>query len=219
MKLNQIINDIIDWVRRIVWYREKKVTKQPYVILDIIDGDFGLLKRVDRDTPRAVLTYIFTPYPTIEPNMNKTIKPIYDYHICLDHLWALDNPELHRSFKVSSNKHTFKLTQETKLKNTTYGRNTHRVTILKASRFLDKDGNYFADTLFSNEYDFIGKDQSGMRDKYAVPIIKDVVRYLNHTKIELFDWDIEISYSQKHFMGAKYLAPVVSINKVDDRSI
>ena len=203
MKFNLIVNDIIDWIRRILWYKENKVKKKPYEILEVVDGAHGFIKKVDRDTPRAVLTYIYTPYPIFKENMNKTVQPVYDYHICLDHLWALDNPELHNSFRLLDNTQSFKIPKARMLRR--MGDATHRISVLQASRYLDKEGNYITKTLFSNDYDFVGRDSPAYRDKYAIPVLKDVIRFLTTKEIYNFDWSYEISVSQRYFMGGKYV--------------
>lgn len=191
MKMNQIILDICDWIRRTLWYREKRIKSRPYEILETYSSPHGILKLVRRDTPRAVRTYIFTPHNS--KGQDRIVqKDLKDIHICLDHLWALDTNETSHVPKII-------LQQPYK------ARVTHAITILEASRWVTKDGNYYSKVLFSRNYDFIGTDWGAWRDKYAMPIINDLASLLRYRPFKEMDWGLETELSQKNFMGGHFI--------------
>lgn len=191
MQLNQIILDIFDWIRRSLWYRQKKVALKPYEILEIYPSDKGVLKLVRRDTPRAVRTFIFTPY-TRKETPNLVQKDMRDIHICLDHLWALDSEQnSHLPRRVEKD---FRKVSD-----------SHAVTILEASRWIKKDGNYNSTVLYSGNYDFIGSDIRAYRDKYAIPIVNDLANLLRYRALPEMDWRLELELSQKNFMGGHFI--------------
>jgi len=211
MIFNRIINDIVDWIRRLLHWQDKKVLNKPYTILEIYTFNHGVLKLVDRDTPRAVLTYIYTPKP-----IGDKIKSdyIYDFHICLDHLWVISD-ELLNLDNIKKEKKDIENIKEGKdrpfkvPKNLKVGDPSHILTILRSSRFLDSNGDYITEILYHKKFDFVGFDNTGYRDKFAIPIIKDVIHILKEQEFKDIDWDFEISFSQKRFMGSYYSKPKV----------
>lgn len=211
MRFNRIINDIIDWVRRLLYWKTNEIKKKPYRVIEIYKCKYGLLRIVERDTPRAVLTFIYTPKADAKTNV---VKNMYDYHICLDHLWLVDNSELSvKSFQLTNKVSSFKHVTTTPAKHVhKRGEPTHTITIMRASRWLDTNGDYQTTVLYYDTFDFIGKDTTNFRDKYAFPILKDVIHKLKYLYFDELDWKTELAKSQRKYMGAYYL-------KTDDRSI
>lgn len=195
MKINRIILDILDWIKDALWGKKNKDIYKGYKILQVYQGDKGILKLVERDTPRAIITYVFTPFARVVGNK---ILPSKDIHICLDHLWALEGSEVkHKSFKLSNTSNRFSYSKY-------LGKDSHSITVLEASRFVNKDGDYLTDIIFHKNYDFIGVDTSGLRDRHAIPIIKEVVMLFKERPSDTartFPWDFEIKWSRKRFMG------------------
>jgi hypothetical protein len=193
MNFNQIILDILDWIRRSLWTEE--IHNKPYQVLDTKIGTTGIIKRVQRDTPRAVATYILTPVHNSDSIKDFTKqKSIKDIHICLDHLWTI---ELTTHYPQKT-KHSIKSRRFS-----TSGK-SHTVTILEASRWLNREGNYSSNVIFTKEYDFLGSDFNATRDKYAIPIITDMANLLLYRNLKTINWEIEIEMSQKRFMGRHY---------------
>lgn len=208
MLFNRIINDIIDWVRRLLYWKDNAIKKKPYSVIEVYQCKHGLLRLVERDTPRAVMTFIYTPKPVLKTNVALS-SDMYDYHICLDHLWSVDNAELHRhsqtkSFMLDPNAQSFKLSKITRRK---LGDASHTITIMKSSRKLDPNGDYESSVVYYNQFDFVGRDNSGFRDKYANIIFKDVVNQLKEHTFDETDWAWEINFSQKRYMGGHYIRP------------
>lgn len=190
VKLNHILLDILNWIRYSLQNKPDKKNK-PYEILSFSKGSGGLLKNVSRETPRAVKTFIFTPInKKVEEDGTLTVKQIQDIHLCLDHLGALDtNYAYDPSIKRSALSKDF----------------SHCITILKASRWLDKNGNYYTAPLFCEYYDFFPRSTGKHRDSYAIPIITDIANLLkNEYRLDSFDFHWEIQASQKRFMGGDY---------------
>lgn len=206
MLFNRIINDIVDWVRRLLYWQKNEIKHKPYKVIEAHQGIHGLLRLVERDTPRAVMTYIFTPKPTSGTNV---VNNLFDYHICLDHLWAVDTAGLHvKSFALNNNIPSFKpLVKKPSRPLSALGEPSHTVTILKASRWLDNNGDYQTEVVYYKQFDFIGTDATPYRDKYAVPAFKDVINQLKYKRFTDLDWDWEITFSQRRFMGSRYIKP------------
>jgi hypothetical protein len=202
MIVNRIINDILDWLRRVLYFKKtRKNKKQAYKIIEVYTTNHGILRYVDRDTPRAVLTYIYTPKPDTKSLVKA--KSVMDYHICLDHLWALDNAEPYKVVVVKG-------TGNRKLPYRVYNYKadnlyTHSITIVEASRYLDKEGNYKTSVIFYKLYDFLGKSTTNYRDFFAIPIVKDIINILKARPLNLIDIVWEIEMSQKKIMGTSYL--------------
>ena len=95
-----------------------------------------------------------------------------DIHICCDHLEGLGDPE---GF-------------------------THRITILKASHFPEKDGRYNCELLFEGDYDLQGNQTR--RDLYVRCVLERVAR-MAATQADL-DWQYLIDRAMHHCMSSDY---------------
>lgn len=198
MNLNHIILDILDWIRRSLWYQEDAIEVKPYAILQTKTSPFAILKLVQRDTPRAVRTFILTPIE--QPSKSEVlVRPdIKDIHICLDHLWTIES---YPDFKLTNKTKSFSVSPVRKFVKPEY---THTITVLKASRWVNREGKYSTDIIFSKEYDFLGRDSGVYRDKYATPIITEVASLLLYRPLGEMNWEHEIESSQKTFMGGYF---------------
>lgn len=184
--MNRILLDILDWVRRIVWSRDRAVKKRPYNVLSIQTGNWGILKHVTRDTPRSISTYILTP--PAPPRTSK--EPHYNYHVCLDHLWALDEVGVRRTYEVNNG-------------DARYSRShSHCITILRAGRFPRKDGNYDSKVLFQGYYDFIGKNyEINGRDRWAHAIFRDFILEFKLRCMTVSNFDDIVEESRLKYLG------------------
>ena len=174
MKVDRILIDIFDWVRRLVWSREEKSTTKPYKRLESWRGTLGVLHRVERDTPRAVATFIFSPY---RHNGYRIPNP-QDIHFCLD---FLSKPKRATKTPITD---------------------THRITILIASHWPDERGEYDSSLLYVGDWDFQGS--SPYRDRWAIAIIYDVARLVKDRPWQTINWRWELECSAKQMMGADY---------------
>jgi hypothetical protein len=192
MEFDRILVDILDWIRRSLWWRRRqRRLSKPYEILKSSRGKLGLLKLVERDTPRAVRTWVFTPYRTGEPKKDALIQ---DVHLCLDHLYPLDGEKKGGDLDQKQFKYRGLVL-------------THKVTFLKASHFLNKDGSYNGSTIFCEGYDFLGSSPHQMRDRYAVPTLDDIAAQLKEFPPASFDWQFEVEAGRKRHMG-RYWTPI-----------
>lgn len=190
VKVNQIFLDILNWIKSHL-RKQSDNKNNAYGVLSYTKGNNGLLKLVERNTPRAIRTYILTPLSKKEKDDHSLVaKAVEDIHLYLDTLGALDTNYVYdRSVNRAA------LSKEY----------SHCITILKASRWLDKDGNYYTKPLFCEYYDFFPRSSGKHRDTYAVPIITEVANLLkNEHNINAFDFKWEINTSQKRFMGGDY---------------
>lgn len=186
MKIDRILIDIFDWVRRLVFSRRDRAVSKPYERLESWRGSLGVLHKVRRDTPRAVDTYIFSPLRTGGPKSS----PPKDIHICLDHLGALSGQQAQR-----------------------HQPHTHRVTVLLASHWPQEDGSYNTSVLYSASWDFQGRSQ--YRDRWATAITYDVVRLLKDRPFRAIDWEFEFTMSAKQMMGSSFQPRASKTGKVD----
>jgi hypothetical protein len=176
VNVDRIFIDILDWVRRLVHSRDKaKPIPKPYQRLESWRGHLGVLHRVERDTPRAIATYIFSPFRF---NGYRVPTP-KDLHICLDHLSLLPG-------QVPSHKIPY----------------THRITVLLASHWHDATGCYETSLLYTADWDFQGS--SRYRDRWAIAITHDVARQLKSRPWDSINWAFEFECSAKQIMGRDY---------------
>lgn len=178
MKFDLILSDAIDWIRSLLWRRKGDSKARPYEVILSSRGKYGILSKVVRNTPRSVLTFIYTPY-----RYNQDKADLRDIHICLDHLGVIEG----QSSQPYSRKHS------------------HRISVYSASHFLDKSGSYDLEVLYSRDYDL--QLQSPYRDNNALIVMAKLAVYLKDRKPSSIDWDFEISSAIKEVMGGSWNTP------------
>ncbi len=186
MRVDRILIDVLDWIGRVLsWKQDKQAAIKPYDVLKQYRGKQGILKLVARDTPRAVRTYIFSPFPDGETNRK---QPKRDLHICLDHLQ--DDVPSRRQANHSRQKARRRLG------------NSHRISIFEASRFLSKDGTYHTMQIYTADFNLLG---NGLyRDQFAIPIVDDLAMLMKEFPVDTIDWQVEVESGCKHHMGTHW---------------
>lgn len=181
MKIDRVIIDIFDWIRRTLWYRDGQVQVKPYEVLESRRGKYGMIRRVIRSTPRAVSTYTFVPF-----RYNRPAIQVRDIHICCDHLRILEEKN-----KIENRPSRVKAS-------------THRVSVFSASHWLHPDGSYDLKELFSADYDFQGRDHyrsSNLdRDRQAMIIMAKIAINIRDQKPEDIDWRFEVESVAKQVL-------------------
>jgi hypothetical protein len=211
MEINNILIDILDWVRKLVWSRENKTEYTSYRVLTMERTMFGLLKQVTRDTPRAVSTFILTPFAP--PKYSK--EEHNDYHFCLDYLGKIDYTEnevkpvkTHKKYKSFRLSKSAKRPTSAKDNFTVISRkgtpHSHCITILKANRWPNKLGNYSSRVIYQGYYDLMGSGWSQYRDRWAIVIFKDMVNQVKRKEISLIDFNDIIEQARKKYLGRHY---------------
>lgn len=180
LEMDRILIDLFDWLRRIIFWRAREVKRIPFRVIQVKKGKAGLLKMVERDTQRAVRTYIFTPFPKHE---SFKASKLYDYHLCLDSLSNLDT------------RWACRIQQD-----------THRITILKASHWLGERGTFQAQTLFLCDYPIVRRDSATM-DRWAIAILGVLAHLVMEFGVDEIDWHREIEDGRKQYLG-RYYHPV-----------
>lgn len=185
MLIDRIVIDILDWIKRSLFFRRGQKIRQPYEVLEEFKAERGWLKKVQRDTPRAVRTWVLVPFPREIEGYTKRSE-IREVHICLDHLFALEGQ---------------------KAPPRSEWRLTHRIHVLSASRYLSPDGNFQAETIFVKNYDMLGTyGQTTGRDRTAIAIIDQIAKIVGKFGWEKLEWEMEIELSRKQFMGKNYVS-------------
>ncbi len=175
MKLDRLVLDIFDWVRRLIWHRKGEVKQKPYAVLQTWRGTLGVLNKIERDTPRAIATYTFMPFRYHKPK-----EEMIDTHVFLDTL------------SLPSGKSSKRTTRKF----------THRITIIKASHWVRPDTSYEADPIYMKEWDFQGRTQYPHR--YAQQITLYLAKQLLLKSAESISWDQEIETYAKRLMGSAW---------------
>ncbi len=181
MKVDRIVSDLLGYVNRCNWWRERQVKQRPYRILQTwrLAGR-GLLHRVQRPRslcPRHVDAYIFEPY--------RQEGGVRDIHITCDHLEGMKAPLRGRG-KV---------------------RGTHRLTILVSDHWINDDGRYNAEQIYSLDDDWQGNQPE--RDAYAIAILYQVAMAFYQ---DATDWTWEVDTAKRLWMGEHY-TPTLSPNR------
>lgn len=154
MLFDRIIEDILGFVRRFLWFEANSESskKRPYTAVQTWYGDDAVIKLViGRDTPRAVQTWIYSPKQVRGASGigNK------DLHLYLD----VDNaaPLLSDSDAL----HIARFIAQRKARIEGKFVPTHRLSILWASHFLNPHGFYNYNLVFFGDYDFFNLSVSG----------------------------------------------------------
>jgi hypothetical protein len=211
VQINNILIDILDWVRKVIWSRQQKLHTAPFVVISLEKTITGLLKKVERLTPRSVSTYIMTP--NAPPKYSKDIH--YDYHLCLDHLWKLDSVDTEIPLPKIEPIKSFRLHRpitKPELVIPPYrvsvygGKYSHCITILQCSRFIDAEGNYSSKVIYQGYYDLIGSryTSSSYRDRWAFPVFLDLITECKTKEVSILEFNDIIEQSRKRHLGYGY---------------
>jgi hypothetical protein len=125
----------------------------------------------------------------------------YDYHICLDHLWSLDASqyELLRVPKYKYKPVNIEYTPVEKLPSYR-GKYSHMITVIKSSRWLNKEGDYVGEVLFQQKVDLVGLYVHFGRDRKAIPLFRRLVNRLRTISPIGLDWSAEIELLVKELI-------------------
>lgn len=179
MRIDRIFIDIFDWIRRVLYYRADKTLQKPYEVLSTKYGKQGYLRRLLRDTERAVDTWEYQLYRRKENSVDK----IYKYHIYVDFLEPISNKDSFRLIHYKT-------------------RPTHRVMVVVVDPVINKDGTYNTDLLFSGDYSF--QRYINRRDYEAKWVVKKLADFILDRKpsdINNINWAFEIDLIHKQVIS------------------
>ena len=178
MKFDRILIEFADWLRQVLWKRKGVVKGKPYEVLKTWRGKYAIITQVDRPTPRAVATYVVSPFRYDKPQ-----SAVKDYHLCFDHLGAVEG-----SGAISSG----------------FG-HTHRISVYRASHFLNKNGQYDLEAVYTSDFDLQRSDP--YRDRNALMIAAKLITYIKNEKPDAINWKREIENTVKQWIGGKWNTP------------
>lgn len=181
MQIDRIAIDILDWIRRI-FHRPQGHSKsfQPTVLKRKTSAKGepfeGVLALVVRDTRRSVRTWVYMP-----PRKGLKHSAQRDIHLCLDSLEKLAQERNEVGGDV--------------LKIERSKGNTHRITILNASHWCDKNGAFDTEELFSGFFDFRASGSDPHR--WAIAALDNLALLLPFRWEDGdFPWELEVKLSR-----------------------
>jgi len=150
MIIDRIIEDALNFIRRFLWWQngKKQDVRKPFQNIRSHTGDWGLISLVTgRDTPRSVRTWVYSPKRQSHKEAQSAITSApQDLHFYLDFLGPLPHAKTsgaeRERAKIQSERRRGALVP------------THRLSILKASHFLNNKGFYDCEVVFWGDYDF-----------------------------------------------------------------
>jgi hypothetical protein len=150
MLFDRIVEDALNFIRRLLWWRSGKETERPkpFRSMRTHSGEWGTISLViGRDTPRSVRTWVYSPKRRDYSQSAKT-NSLYtqDLHFYLDFLGPLPNVNTSGAFQERLERDALRRKGGKIL--------THRLLILKASHFLNANGFYDCELVFWGDYDF-----------------------------------------------------------------
>lgn len=182
MRFDRVVNDIVEWIRRTLWYKNGEIKVKPFEVIETRRGKDHEIRKVLRDTPRAIATYIFVPYRYDRPK-----AVLRDIHLCCDHLGVLEGDQ------GAGRRHTTRVP-------------THRVSVFSASHSLQKDGGYDLKELFSADYDFQGLSQ--FRDRQANAIMAKIANLCKERYLADINWRFEVESAAKQVLGGSWYGEI-----------
>lgn len=209
MKLDRIVLDFLTWIKEQFWKAPSRSPVYLYEEIARFDSSRGYLKLVRRDTPRAVATWVFIPKRNTDlDNIKHPSQPSqvneykHDVYICCDHLFTL--PESVKTRKKTPN------TSSDQERNGYKKRiQTHKISVLLISHFLNKDNTFESFELFSQEYDLIRQGSRNVH-REAMAVVQSVAMLLKYRAVD--DWHFEIESYRKEFLGSSYTPTIKDIN-------
>ncbi len=192
---DRILGDILDFVRRFLWWKTKTETikRKPFrSIQKPLLGREGTATLVlGRDTPRAVRTWIFSPLRGQQAAIDALhTDPCNDIHVYLDFLGPLAN--------APETKQTNWTLSQRKKREKGEAFLTHRIQVLKASHMLNAHGFYDYKLLFWQDYDFY-RPGTGDPERWAITTVDRLMHRLLSSKD--IDWESVIQDIREEVLG------------------
>jgi len=158
MLFDRVLEDSLGFIRRMLWSKKgDNSTTKPFQPTQSIPGEFGIIHLLDgRDTPRAVRTWMYSPKRVLNSAQMVASSVPMDLHIYVDFLGPLE----------TNTTPSAKQEREAIAKQRQQGLSvpSHRLHLLKASHFLNKDGFYNYDIAFWQDVDLYPPN-SGLSQK------------------------------------------------------
>ncbi|MEO1145136.1 MAG: hypothetical protein AAFY26_06020 [Cyanobacteria bacterium J06638_22] len=183
MLIDRIVLDSWNWLRRLFWFRFNRVEEAPTEILETHRGRYGIVRRVTRDTARAVATWVYTPFRT-KTQIDAGV-PVRDLHLMIDHLEVVAGDR--------------QLSYQTRRAR---GVNTHRIYVILCDRSPQPNDSFEGETLFSAEY-MLHLPEGG-RDLYALIAGKKLAELMLTRNPLKMQWDKELELLLKQILGAHW---------------
>lgn len=215
MNFDQIFLDILDWVRRLLWSRNRR-SPNPYKRLKSWSAQTGYVHLIERDTPRAIATFLYCP----KRFNNAQKREPKDVHLHLDSL-ALSGRHRHGGHQL-----------------------THRITVLEASHWLKSNGSYDAIPVYAQELQLVPKNEKAhlptakarqvsaelrsesfsinsweTRDRLAVLVLTALALRLLNTEPAMICWAWEVEQLAKEVMGRHYSGETPKAGGLESDSI
>lgn len=196
------INDLLYWINLKI--KRSKPKLRGFEVLDFKEYSNGILKEVKINNLLNVKTYVYTP--KYKHTYFLKVQESKDIHFYLDLIILFPNNTVQQlKFRKCNFRCKFKRTKSNiNLKNTKKGV-THRITILKSSKWPNSQGKYITEPLFIGEYDFLGKNRSKNINSYSIPVLDYIVDLLNYRDIKDINFEWEIESYQKQIMSTNYV--------------
>jgi hypothetical protein len=162
MLFDRVLEDSLGFIRRKLWAEKQGAATPPaFQSTKSVDGEFGMIHLISgRDTPRAVRTWMYTPkrQKLNAAQMVATSTPM-DLHLYIDFLGPL--PQNNAPSAVEARE----ARESQRQRGVSVA--THRLQLLKASHFLNRDGFYDYDLIFWQDIDCFPPAGSGLAGKAA----------------------------------------------------
>lgn len=183
MQVDRYIIDFLQWLYDLLWLRKKKEAR-PVVskVGNAIRTPYGYLQQIRRHLPpevpdRDVSAWIFMP---LRGNVKKS--DIKDYYIVCLFLGTVATGVPAIAQKAPSKRR--RATDP-----------THRIIVVRASRWLNSWDGFESSFVFCGDFDLQGRSEFPHRN--AEIITKELVMTLRHRSIEAIDWGSEIEIIRK----------------------
>lgn len=194
MFIDRIIADALNFIRRFIGWQtgNKKDAPKPFQSIRSHAGDWGLISLVTgRDTPRAVRTWVYSPKRQSHKEAQSAIASApQDLHFYLDFLGPLPNIKTARAEQERAKR------QSERRRGALVP--THRVSILKASHFLNAAGVYDCEVVFWGEYDFY-KPGANIDPERVAAMVLDKAVFACLKQVDPLEWEPE--QWQQHIEG------------------
>lgn len=120
----------------------------------------------------------------------------FDYHICMDHLWALDAAQYERrrspSYLYKPVNREFIPVDSLQSTRVERQKHSHIITVIKSSRWLTSSGDYIGEVIFQKKYDFAGAHYKS-RDSKALIVFNNLILRLKTISPMALKWNDEIT--------------------------
>lgn len=195
MKFDRVIQDLVAFVHDLLWWRKGKIKEPPYTRLEMgVAGALGTAHHIRKKLQPGAPDRILDSWMFLPKRVTARSRQV-DVHLDCAWLGAQTTGD-----RIPLNKVERKQGSRRKV-----GDPTHEITIMRASHWVQADGKFDTEQIYSCKVDLQGDQEQP--HLYVARVMRTIALRLIDVPLNEIDWAFEVNAARQQGMGSKYTPP------------